>query len=114
MSRLGLVFMLAAGVATAGEYAVLGSGARLHVDRHEADGAKVRLYHAGGIVEMDAVRVAGFEPAEDPTPALKASATPVEILAEAVPAISKITTPFELADAAVPSSSMIIRLQLKT
>ena len=58
MSRLGLVFLLAASAATAGEYAVLGSGARLHVDRHEADGAKVRLYHAGGgFVELDAASV---------------------------------------------------------
>jgi soluble lytic murein transglycosylase-like protein len=95
MHRLGIVFLLATGVASAGEYALLASGARLRVDRHEADGAKVRLYLAGGMVEMDAVRVAGFESAEDPTPA----ATP-SVPAAPLPAVSKIATPFEMADAA--------------
>lgn len=100
MHRLGIVFMLAAGIASAGEYAVLASGSRLRVDRHEMDGAKVRLYDANGMVEMDAVRVAGFEPAEDPAPAVKAPVTSVDVPAEAIPVVPKIRTPFELADAA--------------
>jgi soluble lytic murein transglycosylase-like protein len=100
MHRLGIVFMLAAGIASAGEYALLASGARLRVDRHETDGAKVRLYDANGMVEMDAVRVAGFEPAEDPAPVVKAPVTSVDVPAEAIPVVPKIPTPFELADAA--------------
>jgi soluble lytic murein transglycosylase-like protein len=99
MRRLGLVFLMAAGIASAGEYAVLASGARLRVDRHEADGAKVRLYHAGGMVEMDALRIAAFEPADDPVPApLPADATPVA--GAAVTPIALLPTPLELADAA--------------
>ena len=99
MRRLGLVFFMAAGIASAGEYAVLASGARLRVDRHEADGAKVRLYHAGGMVEMDALRIAGFEPADDPAPAQSpAGAIPGPVAA--VAPVTPIPTPLELADAA--------------
>jgi len=99
MSRLGLVFLLAASAATAGEYAVLGSGARLHVDRHEADGAKVRLYHGGGFVELDAVAVKGFEAEEVPVPQTTA-APAIAVVAPTVPETPKSLTPMELADAA--------------
>jgi len=98
MRRLGLVFLMAAGIASAGEYAVLASGARLRVDRHEADGAKVRLYHAGGMIEMEALRIAGFEPAEEPAPA-----PPVQqalVPSPPAPPVPAVPTPLELADAA--------------
>ena len=98
MRQLGLLFFLAASVASAGEYALLASGARLRVDRHEADGAKVRLYHAGGMVEMDAVHVAGFEPAEDPAPAVPDAVTAVPSPTVAQP--PRALSPLELADAA--------------
>src|SRR5215831_15001879 len=102
MHQLGLVFLLAASTAWAGEYAVLASGSRLHVDRHEADGAKVRLYHDGGFVEMDASRVKSFE--ADDAPATAASAAPAEAL---VPVeASKQKTPQELADAAADRYSL--------
>src|ERR1035438_4704866 len=55
--RLFVLFFLLAGAALAGEYAVLASGARLRIDRHEADGAKVRLYHGTGFVELDSAVV---------------------------------------------------------
>jgi len=45
----------------AGEYAVLVSGARLHIDRHEINEAKVKLYTGAGTIEMNAVQVASFE-----------------------------------------------------
>ena len=61
MRRIGLLLCLAATPAFAGEYAVLSSGARLHIDRHEADGAKVRLFHGSGFVEMGSALVSGFE-----------------------------------------------------
>ena len=89
---------MAAGIASAGEYAVLASGARLRVDRHEADGAKVRLYHAGGMIEMEALRIAGFEPAEEPAPA-----PPVQqalVPSPPAPPVPAVPTPLELADAA--------------
>ena len=63
MRLLGLFFLLAGG-AFAGEYAVLASGARLHIDRHEADGAKVRLYYGTGFVEMNSTVVRGYEAEE--------------------------------------------------
>src|SRR5437868_3800053 len=100
MSRLGLVFLLAASVATAGEYAVLGSGARLHVDRHEADGAKIRLYHADGFVELDAVAVKGFETEEVPVPVREPAAAPAIAIVPAAHEAPKNLTPMELADAA--------------
>ena len=61
MRSLGLFFSCWPAAAFAGEYAVLASGARMHIDRHEADGAKVRLYHGRGIVEMDSTVVRGYE-----------------------------------------------------
>ena len=72
MRLLGLFFFLAGG-AFAGEYAVLASGARLHIDRHEADGAKVRLYYGTGFVEMNSTIVRGYE-TEDPVPVPAAEA----------------------------------------
>ena len=62
--------------AVAGEFAVLASGARLYVDRHEADAAKVRLFHGTGFVELDASAVKGFEvePGVTPPPVPPAAA----------------------------------------
>ena len=100
MRFLGL-FLLMTSTALAGEYAVLSSGGRLHVDRHEADGAKVRLFHGTGFVEMDANLVRGFEddglPLEVPVPAPES--------AKGVPALAPeaslpVVTPLQLADAA--------------
>src|ERR1017187_1864574 len=67
--RLFVLFFLLAGAALAGEYAVLASGARLRIDRHEADGAKVRLYHGTGFVELDSAGVRNYE-AEEYAPAV--------------------------------------------
>jgi soluble lytic murein transglycosylase-like protein len=47
--------------ALAGEYAVLGSGARLYAERHESDGGKVTLFTKTGSTEMDASLVVRFE-----------------------------------------------------
>jgi hypothetical protein len=48
-----------------GEYAVLASGARLRIDRHETDGSQVRLYHDGGFVLMDVGQIAAFQPCKE-------------------------------------------------
>ena len=100
MRLLGLFFLLA-GSAVAGEYAVFASGARLHIERHEADGAKVRLYHGTGFVELDAAVVRSYEAEEYPEPvpvpqpeAVAASQASAAVSASAPP------TPVELADAA--------------
>lgn len=96
MRLLGLSLLLA-GTAFAGEYAVFASGARLHIDRHEADGATVRLFHGTGFVEMSTDLVRGYE-AEEPTTAAPPApvAAPETKPVAAVPAPS----PMELADAA--------------
>jgi hypothetical protein len=100
MRTLGLLLILTAGPAYAGEYAVLASGSRLHVDRHETDGAKVRLYQDSGFVEMDAAAVREYEKDERvPAAALPAQTAVAPPLSAAVvfpPALSA----GELADAA--------------
>ncbi len=96
MRLLGL-FILLAGTAMAGEYAVLTNGARLHVDRHEADGAKVRLYYSTGFVELESAVVSSYEAEEyvaQAPAAVAAAAAPASGMATAEP------TPLELADAA--------------
>jgi soluble lytic murein transglycosylase-like protein len=72
--------------AFAGEYAILSSGLRLHVDRHEMDGATIRLFTSkDAFSEMPASTVVAFEqedyvapppppaPAPDPIPAAPAA-----------------------------------------
>jgi soluble lytic murein transglycosylase-like protein len=45
----------------AGEYVVLGSGLRLHADRHEVEGASVRIFSGSGVVEMPLTAISGYE-----------------------------------------------------
>jgi len=98
MRLLVLIFTLAATTAFAGEYAVLASGARLHIDRHEADGAIVRLFYGSGFAEMNLTSLRGFE--DDglvtPPPAVIPDTPATPQVAARPPA----TTPLELADAA--------------
>jgi hypothetical protein len=51
----------------AGEYVILSSGARIHVERHETDGQTVRLFANSGVTEVPASAVTGFE-ADDYVP----------------------------------------------
>jgi soluble lytic murein transglycosylase-like protein len=48
----------------AGEYVVLGSGLRLHADRHEIEAGTVRVYSGSGVVEMPETAVTAFEQEE--------------------------------------------------
>ena len=48
----------------AGEYVVLGNGFRLHADRHEVEGGTVRIFSAGGVVEIPVTAMAGYEQEE--------------------------------------------------
>ena len=98
MRLLGFLLLWTAATAFAGEYAILASGARLHVDRHELDGARVRLYSGPGFTELAAVEVRTFEP-EETTPA----PTPVPASVEPPPLVvpvPRLPSPLELADAA--------------
>jgi len=100
MRLFALFVTLAAATAFAGEYAVLASGARLHIDRHEADGAKVRLYYGTGFAEMNSSSLRGFE--DDgiiAVPAVVALEAPVPAVAAPVAAPAPLG-PLELADAA--------------
>src|SRR3954464_2629401 len=92
-----LLLLTIASAAWAGEFAVLSSGSRLRIDRHECDGGKVRLYSSGGYIEIDAAQVSSFEEFDEPAPSPAVTAsTAVE---PAVPAQPQ-PTPVELADAA--------------
>jgi soluble lytic murein transglycosylase-like protein len=96
--RFLALLLLAGGAACAEEYAVLAAGGtRLHIDRHEIEDGRVRLYLGGGYVEMPAADVKCFE-ADDlppvPAPIPAAVTAPRPILAP------KPLTPLELADAA--------------
>ena len=54
---------------SAAEYALLDSGQRMLVERHEPAGDNVRLYTNGGVIEVAAARVVGFEEEEFVPPA---------------------------------------------
>ncbi|MGH9559167.1 MAG: lytic transglycosylase domain-containing protein [Bryobacteraceae bacterium] len=53
--------ILAAVPAMAGEYAVLSSGLRVHIDRHETASGAIRLYLKDGFTEVPATSVTRFE-----------------------------------------------------
>ena len=86
----------------AGEYAVLGNGFRLHADRHEAEGAKVRLYSEGGVSEMPASSIVRFEAEEEVPPVAPPPAAPGAI----PPAPPVPENPAELAAAAAQKYSL--------
>jgi soluble lytic murein transglycosylase-like protein len=95
--RFLVLLLLSAGLTFAGEYAVLASGNRLHADRHEIDGAKVRLYTGAGSVEMNSAEVTGFE-AEEYVPAVPAPPAPEPAARAGEPLATP--APQQLADAA--------------
>jgi len=64
LERLAVLLAIA-GSCWAGETAVLSTGFRMHADRHETDGAVVRLYANGGVTEFAAEQIAGFEQDEE-------------------------------------------------
>lgn len=64
LERLAALLAIA-GSCFAGETAVLSTGFRIHADRHEADGAIVRLYANGGVTEFAASQITGFEQDEE-------------------------------------------------
>jgi soluble lytic murein transglycosylase-like protein len=69
--------------AMAGEYAVLSSGARIHIERHERSADIIRLYTKDGFTELPANAVTGFEeddyvpPPPNPPPAAPVAAPAV-------------------------------------
>ncbi len=72
-------------LATAGwsaELAVLHTGFRIEIERHEIDGARVRLFTRDGVIELPSSAIASFEALEarpapaTPDPALESAAPP--------------------------------------
>jgi soluble lytic murein transglycosylase-like protein len=59
-----LALMTAAAPAFGGEYVVLSSGLKLRADRHEQSGSLIRLFYNGGVTELPAKLVSGFEEEE--------------------------------------------------
>jgi soluble lytic murein transglycosylase-like protein len=96
MRFLGLL-LLTTGAAWAGEYALFSNGTRMHVERHEVEGNRVKLYKDTGYIEMPASNVIAFE-ADEPPPAPPAPAP--EPPQPAAPTQAPLPSPGELADAA--------------
>ena len=91
--HLIVVLALAAPV-WAGEYVVLGSGLRLHADRHEIEEGTLRVYSGNGVVEMPETAVIAFEQEE----VVAAVAPPLEAVAPPAPAVvAQPRSPEELA-----------------
>jgi soluble lytic murein transglycosylase-like protein len=88
----------------AGEYVVLGSGFRLHADRHEVDGGVARIFSAGGVVEMPVTVIAGYEQEDI---AATVSTPPVAVASAAPAAVTaQPQTPEELAAQAAKKYSL--------
>jgi soluble lytic murein transglycosylase-like protein len=75
-----LAILSLAAPASAAEYAILNNGFRIHADRHEVEGTRVRLFANGGVTEFAAEDIAAFEQEEAvPAPVAPPTvATPVE------------------------------------
>lgn len=67
--KLILSFLSVTLAASAGEYAVLANGFRIHADSHVIDGVVVRLHTPQGIIEIPAASVVNFEREEYAPPA---------------------------------------------
>jgi soluble lytic murein transglycosylase-like protein len=82
---------LTAGVfpAFGGEYVVFSSGLKLRADRHERSGDLIRLFYNGGVTELPATLISGFEEEEVVAPAPAALVAPLVVKPEtATPAAS--------------------------
>jgi len=71
-----LALLVMAASAGAAEYAILASGARMRVDRHETVEGKVRLYSGPGFIEVEPAQITGFEAEEAVPPAPAAAPAP--------------------------------------
>lgn len=88
----------------AGEEIVLQTGFRLAADRHEVDGATIRIFTGDGVTEMPISQVAGVENVEPQVAEVPAVAPPV---AEAKPpeAVQEATPPAKLTPEALAETA---------
>lgn len=103
--RFAALFLSLAACGSAGEYAVLSSGGRLHIDRHETVGDKIRFYIGDSVAEINASKVAGFEVDDYTPPVTVPPAAAAPVLAAPVSPAPKapnagVLSPAELADQA--------------
>ena len=75
-----LILIAAALPALAGEYAVLKSGQRMRMERHEISGGTIRLFQSGGVIELPVNAIEGFEQ-DDFRPPEPVAEKPVEAVA---------------------------------
>jgi soluble lytic murein transglycosylase-like protein len=101
------LLLLVTSCATAGEYALLSSGMRLRIDRHEQTGGAFILYSGAGSMKLAAAEVAGFE-AEDYVAPPKADPSPA--MAAVAPAKPSPVDPKALVDAAARKTAIPQRL----
>ena len=80
-----LAVTLGVSPAFGGEYVVFSSGLKLRADRHEQSGGLIRLFYNGGITEVPAKLVSGFEEEEVVKPEQAAIVTPPAVQPEPVP-----------------------------
>ena len=59
-----LALILAVSPVFGAEYVVFSSGLKLRADRHEQSGSVIRLFHNGGVTEVPARLISGFEQEE--------------------------------------------------
>src|SRR5690242_11350041 len=70
--------------ASAGEYALLSNGFRIHADSHSTEGTVIKLNTAQGVIELPANTVTGFEKEEyTPPPPAAVPETPPTAVEEA-------------------------------
>ena len=106
MRCLVLCLLYAAGNrAFAGEFAVLASGVRMYVDRHEADATRVRLYHGSDFLEVNASAVKGFEPDDSPKATPAPASAPAAPVTDVASGGATSLSPLQLADEAAEPGS---------
>src|SRR5689334_17237894 len=112
--KLVSILLLLTTSAVAGEYAVLASGMRLRIDRHEQKGASVILYSGEGSMTLRSAEVASFEaedyvaPKPEPAPTVTAvalSPAPVDPKALVDAAAKKTAIPAKLLRSVVAAES---------
>jgi soluble lytic murein transglycosylase-like protein len=97
-----LFLCLCAIPAFAGEYAVLSNGFRVHADRHEKRGDRIRLETQAGSMELSADSVVAFE-AEEYTPPTQ---TPGPVAAVTFPKQKPVRSSHELVEAAAHKAEL--------
>ena len=82
-----LTLIMAASPAFGGEYVVFSSGLKMRADRHEQSGGVIRLFYNGGVTEVPANLVSGFEEEEVVPPEAAAAVSEHAVATPPTPAL---------------------------